>query len=104
MDYDYNTESSKMIRHYLRRGYPKSLLIKHREKAKRLTQDDLLTPKIREITNREIIVTRYNPNNPNLMGIIKKHWNIIKYSDDCNSHFTHNPILGLRKQPYLNNL
>jgi hypothetical protein len=32
MEYDYDTESSTMIRHYLRRGYPQSLLIKHRKK------------------------------------------------------------------------
>jgi hypothetical protein len=27
MDYDFEMESAKMIRHYLRRGYPKGLLL-----------------------------------------------------------------------------
>jgi hypothetical protein len=56
------------------------------------------------ITDREIMVTKFNPNNPDIMKIIKRHWNIIQFSDDCHDHFTHNPMLGLRKQPNLNNL
>jgi hypothetical protein len=59
MDYDFDTESSNMITHYLRRGYPKSLLIKHRDSAKGFSQEELLIPKIKEVTDREIIVTRY---------------------------------------------
>jgi hypothetical protein len=43
MDYHFDTESANMIRHYLRRGYPKNLLTKHRERARRFSHDDLLT-------------------------------------------------------------
>jgi hypothetical protein len=104
MDYDFDTESANMIRHYLRRGYPKALLTKHRERARLFTQDDLLTPHPKNSTEREIMVTRFNPNNPDIMKVIKRHWNIIQFSDDCNNNFTHNPMLGLRKQPNVSNL
>jgi hypothetical protein len=43
MDYDFETESANMIIHYLRRGYPKNLLTKHRDRALSFSQDDLLT-------------------------------------------------------------
>jgi hypothetical protein len=104
MDFDFDTESAIMIRHYLRRGYPKSLLVKHRERARQFSQQDLLEVKIHQDTEREIMVTKFNPNNPDVMKIIKRHWNIIQFSDDCNSHFTNRPMLGLRKQPNLNNV
>jgi hypothetical protein len=39
-----------------------------------------------------------------MMDLTKKHWNIFEYSDDYDSHFSHNPMLGVRKQPNLNNL
>jgi hypothetical protein len=38
------------------------------------------------------------------MKIIKRHWKIIQFSDDCNTQFTNRPMLGLRKQPNLNNI
>jgi hypothetical protein len=104
MDYDFDVESNNMIRHYIRRGYPRKLLVKHRENAKMFSQRDLLTPKEKVITDREIMVTRFNPNNPDIMKILRKHWNIIQFSDDCTNNFSHNPMLGLRKQPNLNNL
>jgi hypothetical protein len=50
------------------------------------------------------MVTKFNPNNPDIMKILRKHWNIIQFSDDCTNSFSHNPMLGLRKQPNLNNL
>jgi hypothetical protein len=104
MDYDFEVESNKMIRHYIKRGYPKNLLQKHYQNAKIFSQEELLKPKVKTLTNREIMVTTYNPNNPDIMKIIKKHWNIIEFSDDCNTSFSHNPMLGLRKQPNLNNM
>jgi hypothetical protein len=50
------------------------------------------------------MVTQYNPNNPKIIEIIRKHWNIIQFSDDCYTQFTHNPMMSLRKQPNLNNI
>jgi hypothetical protein len=104
MDYDFDVESNNMIRHYLKRGYPRRILVKHRENAKAFSQLDLLKPKEKVLTDREIMVTRYNPNNPDIIKILRKHWNIIQFSDDCTNSFSHNPMLGLRKQPNLNNL
>jgi hypothetical protein len=83
MDYDFDTESTKMVNHYLKRGYPKNLLTKHRARARKYTQDELLEVSEKIPTDREILVTRFNPNNPEIMKIIKKHWNIIQFSDDC---------------------
>jgi hypothetical protein len=50
------------------------------------------------------MVTRFYPNNPDIINVIRRHWNIIQFSDDCNHNFTRNPMLGLRKQPNLSNL
>jgi hypothetical protein len=65
-----------------------------RERARRYTQEQLLAVKEKQLTDREIMVTRFNLNNPDIMRIIKKHWNIIEFSDDCNTQFTNNPMLG----------
>jgi hypothetical protein len=104
MDNDFEVESANMIRHYLRRGYPNSLLSKHRQRARRFTQDKLIIPILKQETDREIMVTRFIPNNPDIMKIIKRHWNIIEFIDCCNTYFTHNPMIGLSKQPNIANM
>jgi hypothetical protein len=52
MDYDFEVESNKMIRHYIKRGYPKKLLQKHYQNAKIFNQEELLKPKVQTQTER----------------------------------------------------
>jgi hypothetical protein len=45
--------------------------MKHRDRARIFSQEDLLTVMEKTVTDREIMVTRFNPNNPDIMKIIK---------------------------------
>ena len=48
-------------------------------------------------TERQILITQFHPQNPNLQKIVDKHWNIIQYSRDCSELFKEKPIIGFRK-------
>jgi hypothetical protein len=52
MDYDFHTTSKQIFIHFQRRGYPKNILIKHRERARKFTPEALLTPKAKITTDR----------------------------------------------------
>jgi hypothetical protein len=60
-----------------RRGYLGKILIKHCEITNIFSQWDLLKPKDKLVTNREIMVTGFNPNNPDLIKILRKYWYIM---------------------------
>jgi hypothetical protein len=72
MNYDFDTQSVNLIRYYLRRGYPK-------KKELKLFPRRIYSLWWKKIpTDREIMVTKFHPNNPDIMKIIRKHWNIFQ--------------------------
>ena len=61
---------------YLERSYPKKLLLKHHSKASQFAQDELLLTKEKKSNDKQEFVTRFNPSNPDVTGIIRKFWPI----------------------------
>jgi hypothetical protein len=51
-----------------------------------------------------ILVTTFNPNNPDLKAMLMRHWNIIKYSTDCTRTFKDTPIIGFRRSRNLKDI
>ena len=105
LDIDYTFESKRLINYYKIRGYPVKHLLKHANRAKSFSQKDLLDVKeVIDKPRRDIMVTRFNPSNPDLIKILKRHWNILQFSDDCRNTFIDTPMIGFRKQPNLSQI
>ena len=89
--------AEKLIGYYLRRGYPEKALRKHYKRASQFTQDELLEVTKKEPVKTPVMVTNYNPGNPNIKELIHKNWNIIINSQDCGPIFKDKPLVGFRR-------
>ena len=103
-DTDFYEQSDKLITYYLKRGYPEKAFKKHLKRASKFTQEELLDVKEKNPTTTPVMVTNYNPSNPNIKEIIHKNWNIISNSPDCGPIFTTKPIVGFRRLPNLRDM
>ena len=78
---DFVTNAEKIISYYKTRGYPNLILQEALEKAKLLDRTILLTQNnthtIQRNDNNLIMIITHNPANPDVKGIIQKHWPII---------------------------
>ena len=100
-DHDFEANSEKLISYYTNRGYPQKALRKHYKKASKFSQDDLLDVKKKTPVKTPVMVTNFNPMNPNIKEIIHRNWNIISNSPDCSHIFTDKPLIGFRRLPNL---
>ena len=98
---DFEHSCEKLIGYYLKRGYPLKALRNHKKAASKYTQDELLEVKAKDTTQTPVMVTGYNPGNPDIKGLIHKNWNIISNSQDLKQIFPSKPILGFRRLPNL---
>ena len=96
---DFIHHGLKLMEYYQNRGYPLKTLKKHMLRAAKFTQDELLTVKTKNITDTPVMITTYNPSNPDIKKFIGKNWNIIEHSNDCANTFPSTPIIGFRKLP-----
>ena len=101
---DFISHGLEMIQHYVKRGYPLKSLKRHMLRAARYSQKDLLTVKNKQEIKTPVMVTKYNPRNPNIRGFIHNNWNIIEHSNDCVHTFSDKPIVGFRRLPNLRDL
>ena len=101
---DFISHGLEMIQHYVRRGYPLKSLKKHMLRAARYTQTDLLTVKTKQEIKTPVMVTRYNPMNPDIRGFIHNNWNIIEHSNDCVHTFSEKSMVGFRRLPNLRDI
>ena len=101
---DFISHGLEMIQLYVKRGYPFKSLQKHMLRAARFAQTDPLAVKTKQEIKTPVIVTRYNPMNPDNCGFIRKNWNIIEHSNDCVHIFSEKPIVGFRRLPNLRDI
>ena len=73
-------------------------------KASAFTQNELLVVKNKETIDTPVMVTTYNPNNPDIKGFIHDKWNIIEHSNGCSKTFKDKPVVGYKRLPNLRNL
>ena len=88
---DFIHHGIKLIEYYQKRGYPFKALKKHMLKGSAFTQDELLIVKTKETIDTPVMVTTYNPINPDIKGFIHNNWNIIEHSNDCSKTFKDKP-------------
>ena len=88
-----------MKKHYSNRGYPEKIIQDSYCKAKARDHHSLIHGEKRKKDGdkRIPLVLTYNPLNPNLMKIVKKHWQILHLSPDCKKLFPEIPILAYRR-------
>jgi hypothetical protein len=98
---DFQRESTMLIQYYQNRGYPLDTLIAHYNRANLYSQRDALSEKITTTQTRPVLVTTFNPGNPDIKNILNRHWNIIQYSSDCANNFDASPITGFKRCPNL---
>ena len=101
---DFISHGLEMIQHYVKRGYPLKSLKKHMLRPARHSQKDLLTVKQKEEIKTPVMVTKFNPTNPDIRGFIHNNWNIIEHSNDCVHTFSDKPIVGFRRLPNLRDI
>ena len=103
-DNDFHENAEKLVSYYLKRGYPEKSLRKHYKRASKYSQDELLNVVEKTPVTTPVMVTNYNPSNPNIKEIIHKNWNIISNSPDCGPLFPQKPIVGFRRLPNLRDI
>ena len=70
-------------------------------RAAKFIQDKLLVVKTKKTTDTPVMITTFNPSNPDIKKFITKNWNIIERNNDCAHTFPSKPIVGFRKLPNL---
>ena len=104
----FREHANDMKSHYHNRGYP--LNIKHEAytRANQKTHQELIhtaTPEKSHTKNNQLpLILSFNPGNPHIMNIIKKHWHILHYSEKCKELFPEPPLLAHSRAPNLPNL
>ena len=88
----------------MKRDYPEKAQRKYYKRASQYTQDQLQEVKTKESIDTPVMVTNYNPANPNIKQIIHRNWNIISNSPDCGTLFKDKPVVGFRRLPNLRDM
>ena len=100
-DSDFQDNADKLITYYLNRGYPEKAFMPMGQRvqfkrASKYSQDQLLEVKEKTSTKTPVMVTNYNPSNPNIKQLIHRNWNIITNSpDSLDQSLQKNRLLGL---------
>ena len=96
-DLDFARESRSLYLAYTRRGYPSDILEAHLYKASSFSQNELLVTKPKAKNTRQVFVTTFNPQNPNIMGSIKLFWPILQTSKTLRRIFPDPPMCAFRR-------
>jgi hypothetical protein len=100
-DVDFKRESDSLFQAYLKRGYPPELLKQHQSRSALLTQAELLKTTTKEKNDRQVLVMKYNPDNPDVKQLIRKCWPILHTNRALWSLFKEEPMVAYRRQKNL---
>ena len=93
--------------HFIRRDYPKHLILNALDKADSQNRNDLLNKKtLKQPTNPKppqkfYCVTTYNPANPPIKEVIKSNWDILGKSKTSRPLLESETVFGLRRNKNL---
>ena len=74
----------------------------HYKKVARFSQDDLLD--LKDKNKPQVMVTIFNPRNPNISKIIRDNWNSIENTEELQKIFPTKPLIGFRRLPNLRDM
>jgi hypothetical protein len=102
---DFDKNITMLCGHFLKRGYPLSLLEEAAIKARRLERQVLLHPLPKpEKTQPNILVTTYHPHDSCLTTIVKENWDILGKSTKTTFLHENKPLIAYRRPPNLRDL
>ena len=101
---DFEENADKLTQYYI--GYPIKQLKNHHQRVKKFTQQELLqVNSTKKAANTPpVMVTKYNPKNPNIKKFIHSNWNMIEHCDELKKIFTLKPLIGFRRLPNLRDI
>ena len=102
LDINFEANAKKLTGYYLKRGYPFPSLKRHYHRAKKFTQDELLDTVSKETNEAPVMVTQFNPRNPQIGTL--DNWNIIQNTEELTQIFNTKPLMGYRRLPNLKDL
>ena len=94
----------KLTGYYLKRGYPFPSLKRHYHRDRKFTQDELLDTVSKETNEASVMVTQFNPRNPQIGTLVNDNWNIIQSTEELTQIFNTKPLMGHRRLPTLKDL
>ena len=104
---DFRLNALMLITHFIRRGYPKHLVLGALEKADNLKRDDLLNKEnFKKQSDPKSVqkfycVTTHNPLNPPLRHIITSNWDILGKTKTTRPLLDSEIVFGLRRNKNL---
>ncbi len=104
---EFDKSASLIAKHFLRRGYPKTLIEESLIKVRRIDRATLLqkpaAPQTDGRTDEEkfFLITTFNPAGPNFTDMISKNWEILSTSDDTSFLTDSKIIYGFRRNQNL---
>ena len=104
---DYRLNALMLSTYFIRRGYPKHLVLKALKRADTKTRDDLLNKEIltqkpsQNRSHKFYCVTTHNPQNPPLSNIITSNWDILGKTKTTRPLLDSEIIFGLRRNKNL---
>ena len=103
---EFDKSAALIAKHFLRRGYPKTLIEESLVKVRRIDRSTLLDKPTDPQPDwpdheRFFLITTYNPANPNFGDIIAKNWEILNTSDDTSFLSESKIIYGFRRNQNL---
>ena len=96
-----------LITHFIRRGYPKHLVLKALKQTENLETDDLLNKETLEKHSapkgpqKFYCVTTHNPQNPPLRSLITSNWDILGKTKTTRPLLNLEVVFGLRRNKNL---
>ena len=103
-DETYQTRVREMKQHFLQRGYNEQILESQFQKVAGLTRDETLHHHEREKETRPVLVTTFDPRQPPLGQITKKHHHILHLSDKIWKAVPEPPLIAYRRPKNLRDL
>ena len=103
---EFDRSATLIAKHFLRRGYPQTLIEDSLLKVRRLDRSTLLdkpNPQPRDKSDEErfFLITTYNPSSPNFADILTKNWEILSTSEDTAFLSGSKIIYGFRRNQNL---
>ena len=104
LNHDFEANAKKLTEYYLKRGYPLKSLKKHYLRARKFSQDELLETVSKKANEAPVMVTQYNPRNPQIGSLVQRNWNIIQNTEELTQIFSSKPLMGFRRLPNLRDI
>ena len=100
---DFDTKVINMGTHFLRRGYPRTLIENAILKARRQNRDELINPPPKAVVsqNQTFLITTYHPHFGDFKQIVNTNWDMLAKSGHTSDLFDHKYITGFRRLPNL---